>query len=203
MAKEKVRVCKNCGNPLSVNAVICPACGAKIKKPVYKRWWFWLIIAVIVIGLVSGGSGGSKQEEQSPSTVVEENVPAEESSPVETEEPSAEEGESETSVETETEEEPSAVEPDVDAEGVGAEFKAAMDSYEAFFDEYVAFMKKYEESNGSDLSLLTDYASYMSKYADMMADLEAWNSEDMSTEEAAYYIEVQSRITQKLLEVAE
>ena len=36
---------------------------------------------------------------------------------------------------------------------MSADFKAAMDSYEAFFDEYIAFMKKYEETDGSDLSL--------------------------------------------------
>jgi len=83
------------------------------------------------------------------------------------------------------------------------EFKEAMDSYEAFFDEYVAFMEKYAASDGSDLTLLTDYADYMSKYADMMADLEAWDSADMNTAETAYYIEVQSRISQKLLKVAE
>lgn len=88
-------------------------------------------------------------------------------------------------------------------DGMRPEFKEAMDSYEAFFDEYVAFMKKYAASDGSDLTLLTDYADYMSKYADMMADFEAWDSEDMNTAETAYYIEVQSRISQKLLEVAE
>lgn len=88
-------------------------------------------------------------------------------------------------------------------DGMRPEFKEAMDSYEAFFDEYVAFMEKYAASDGSDLTLLTDYADYMSKYADMMADFEAWDSEDMNTAETAYYIEVQSRISQKLLEVAE
>lgn len=87
------------------------------------------------------------------------------------------------------------------ADGLRADFKEAMDSYEAFFDEYVTFMKKYNESDGSDLSLLTDLAAYMSKYADMMADFEAWDSEDLNTAETAYYIEVQSRINQKLLEV--
>ncbi len=89
------------------------------------------------------------------------------------------------------------------ADGPRPEFKEAMDSYEAFFDEYVAFMEKYAASDGSDLSLLADYASYMSTYADMMADLEAWDSEEMSPAETAYYIEVQARISQKLLSIAE
>lgn len=87
--------------------------------------------------------------------------------------------------------------------GMRPGFKEAMDSYEAFFDEYVAFMEKYADSDGSNLTLLTDYADYMSKYEDMMADFEAWDSEDMNTAEMSYYIEVQSRISQKLLEVAE
>ena len=38
-------------------------------------------------------------------------------------------------------------------------FKAAMDSYEEFMDEYVAFMKKYKD-NPNDLGILTDYADY-------------------------------------------
>ncbi len=86
---------------------------------------------------------------------------------------------------------------------ISAEFKAAMDSYEAFFDEYVTFMKKYAKSNGTDMNLLNDYTTYMSKYADTMTKFEALKEADMSTAEAAYYIEVQSRITKKLLEVAQ
>lgn len=86
---------------------------------------------------------------------------------------------------------------------ISAEFKAAMDSYEAFFDEYVTFMKKYAKSNGKDMNLLNDYTTYMSKYADTMTKFEALKEADMSAAEAAYYIEVQSRITKKLLEVAQ
>ena len=84
---------------------------------------------------------------------------------------------------------------------IDPDFKAAMDSYEAFFDEYVAIMKKYKE-NPSDLSILSDYATYMSQYADMIQKLEEWESKDLNTAEAAYYVDVQARITKKLLEVA-
>lgn len=88
------------------------------------------------------------------------------------------------------------------ADGLRPEFREAMDSYEAFIDEYVAFMNKYAESDGSDPALLTDYASYMSRYADMVADFEAWENEEMNEAEAAYYLEVQTRVSQKLLEVS-
>lgn len=86
--------------------------------------------------------------------------------------------------------------------GIRADFKSAMDSYEKFFDEYVAIMKKYA-NNPSDMSILSDYTKYMGKYAKMMADFEKWESEDMNAAETAYYLEVQGRITKKLLEVAQ
>lgn len=86
--------------------------------------------------------------------------------------------------------------------GIGADFKSAMDSYEKFFDEYVAIMKKYA-NNPSDMSILGDYTKYMGKYAQMMEDFEKWESEDMNAAETAYYLEVQGRITKKLLEVAQ
>lgn len=88
------------------------------------------------------------------------------------------------------------------ASGIRPEFQQAMDSYEAFIGEYIDFMERYEQSDGSDLTLLADYADYMSRYADMMTDFDAWNSEDMTTEESLYYLEVQARVSQKLLEAA-
>lgn len=89
-----------------------------------------------------------------------------------------------------------------EADGMDPEFKAAMDSYEAFFDEYVEFMKKFE-NDSSNPALLIDYASYMAKYADFMGKLDAINEDDLNDAELAYYIEVNARITQKLLEVSE
>lgn len=83
---------------------------------------------------------------------------------------------------------------------IDPDFKAAMDSYEQFFDEYVEIMKKYKE-DPTDLSILTDYATYMGQYADMMQKFEAWENEDLNTAELAYYVDVQARITKKLLEI--
>lgn len=86
--------------------------------------------------------------------------------------------------------------------GLRSDFKTAMDSYEKFFDEYVAIMKKYA-NNPTDTSILADYSKYMGKYAQMMSDFEKWESEDMNDAELAYYLEVQGRITKKLLEVSQ
>ena len=87
-----------------------------------------------------------------------------------------------------------------DTSGLRSDFKAAMDSYEAFVDEYVAFMEKYN-NNPSDIGLIADYASYMSKYADFAKKFEQWENEDLNDDELAYYIEVQTRVNQKLLDV--
>ena len=96
---------------------------------------------------------------------------------------------------------PAATEEQKDNNSIDPDFKAAMDSYEKFFDEYVAIMKKYK-ANPTDISILSDYAKYMGQYADMMQKFEKWENEDLNTAEAAYYVDVQARITQKLLEVA-
>ncbi len=96
---------------------------------------------------------------------------------------------------------------DADAEeeersGIRPEFKQAMDEYEAFFDEYCTLLKKLSE-NPDNLTLLMDYASFMSQYTDYMNSLDALENEDLTTEELAYYIEATARIEVKLLEAAQ
>ncbi len=85
--------------------------------------------------------------------------------------------------------------------GMRKEFVDAMDSYEAFMDEYVAFMKSYN-SNPSDLSLLMQYSSIMSRYLDFCRKFEQWESDDLNDAEVLYYTEVSLRVSQKLLAVS-
>ena len=80
------------------------------------------------------------------------------------------------------------------------DFKKAMDSYEALMDEYISFMKKYKD-NPTDSQILSSYANYMKKYTQAMRDFENWKSNTINTTEANYYIEVQTRINKKLIEI--
>lgn len=80
------------------------------------------------------------------------------------------------------------------------EFKDAMDSYEAFIDEYCQFMKKYAATSTPNEDLLTDYNSYIQKYTETMNAFKDWKNKEMNDIETAYYLEVQTRVTQKLLE---
>lgn len=89
------------------------------------------------------------------------------------------------------------------ADGLRPEFQEAMDSYETFMEEYCAFMEKYSESDGGAPSLLADYASFLSRYAEMTDAFAQWEEEEMNDAELAYYLEVQTRVSQKLLETAQ
>lgn len=80
------------------------------------------------------------------------------------------------------------------------EFKAAMDAYEEFYDEYCDLMSQYTK-NPTDFSLLTKYGNMLSKMTEIDAAFEKWNDADMTTAEAAYYLEVNGRVLQKLAKV--
>lgn len=49
---DKMTICKTCGAEIASSVKICPKCGTKIEKPLYKKIWFWLLIAVIFLGIV-------------------------------------------------------------------------------------------------------------------------------------------------------
>ena len=61
--------CKTCGASIAANAKACPSCGAKNKKPVYKRVWFWLVIIFVVfpvtIGIGTSNEGNSSSTSSS------------------------------------------------------------------------------------------------------------------------------------------
>lgn len=55
--KEQLKNCPVCGREMAARAKACPSCGAKNRKPLYRRWWFWLLV-VLVIGAVGSAMGG-------------------------------------------------------------------------------------------------------------------------------------------------
>lgn len=75
--KSKLKQCKSCGAEIAKSAKNCPQCGAKNKKPVYKRVWFILlcIIAVfIIIGALSGNDEKAKSDTTGNKQVEEETI---------------------------------------------------------------------------------------------------------------------------------
>ena len=94
--------------------------------------------------------------------------------------------------------------PEQDAtttDGLRPEFKEAMDSYEAFYDEYCDFMVKYK-ANPTDIKLIAEYGDMLLKLSQMQEAFDAWEDEDLNDAELKYYLEVTNRITQKLIDIA-
>ena len=87
------------------------------------------------------------------------------------------------------------------ADGVSPEFKKYMDSYEAFFDEYLDFMESADEE-GDGFGYLLRYAAMMERYVEVMDSLDAIGDEELSTADELYYLEVLGRINRKLLEAS-
>lgn len=163
----------------------------KKKKGGLFRILLLLVILLLVyaFGRRDGGAAVSKRTEPARPTVTAAPVREPES-----------EAESEEMPEAESKEE-SAEEKTPVRSGIRPEFKAAMDSYEAFYDEYIALMKKYS-ANPTDLSLLTQYMDLLSKTEEMDKSFEQWDEDDMSDEELKYYLEVNLRVSQKLIHIA-
>ena len=191
--KPKMVICRNCNAPIAKNASICPSCGAKNKKPFYKKGWFIVLLVIFAIGIVNSVVR-NKEDLKTVRSVEIQKSDEEDESEVKSE------PEGEAAKEEKAKENPKSRDKSVD--GMRPEFKKAMDSYEEFMTEYCEFMKKYGESDGTDLGLVADYANYMSKYAEWVKDFEGWDDGEMNTEEAAYYLDIQKRISKKLIEVA-
>lgn len=94
------------------------------------------------------------------------------------------------------------VTPEVTAElvdGMRPDFKEAMDAYEAFYDEYCDFMVKYN-NNPSDFTLILEYTQMLSRLAEMDSSFEAWDESEMNDAELKYYLAVNNRVMQKLID---
>jgi len=76
--------------------------------------------------------------------------------------------------------------------------KKAMDEYEAFFDEYLAFMEKYEKSSDMSPEMLEDFTKYMDRYSQTMDALNDIDEDSLSPADYAYYTEVMLRINKKI-----
>ena len=98
-------------------------------------------------------------------------------------------------------EESSAPEASGSENDIRPEFKEVMDGYEAFVEEYCEFMKKYSEADSSDiLAMAADYTKLLNEEVEWSQKINELDNGNLNTAEAAYYLEVTSRATQKMLD---
>lgn len=56
---SKMIKCKTCGADIASSAKAFPGCGAKNKKPFYKKWWVWFIVVIVLIGAAGSGANSN------------------------------------------------------------------------------------------------------------------------------------------------
>lgn len=170
------------------------------RRPIYKRWWFWVLVVVIAVSLWNRVGGRSDRTSSSGrSEPVVTTTPSSTPKPTAkaTEKPEATEAPEEE--ESETSSAPEPTEAPLAQSDIRPEFQEFMDSYEDFMDEYVAFMEKYSKADPASATLmLYDYSQLMARYTEFGEKLDALDESEYTTAEWAYYLEVTTRVNQKL-----
>lgn len=81
-------------------------------------------------------------------------------------------------------------------------FKEEMDAYEAFYDEYIDFMKKYYSGGTANLGdMLNDYNKMLEKEMEWAEKIDAVDETTLSPADDAYFLMVTLRIEEKLLSI--
>ena len=182
-----------------------------------KRVLAGLIGFVMAISLAacSGKSDTATQKEE-PVEVVSEEKEAEavEEKTEETEQPAVEEVSEEVTEEESVEEEADEAEETggsslpnfyrmLEAGALPSTSQINRFRYEEFFDEYCEFMTKYAEADStSQISMLGDYTELLTKYTETMEEMDNMDTDSLNDAELKYYIEVTTRIQEKLLKVS-
>lgn len=81
--------------------------------------------------------------------------------------------------------------------GIRPDLKKTMDAYEAFFAEYIHFMKIYQKTQNV-AQIMDEYTDYTKRYTQAMAALQEIGLKKLTDEEMVYYTEVMSRISDQL-----
>lgn len=68
---EKMIKCHTCGKEIASSAKTCPSCGAKRKKPIYKKWWFWVLVIILIGVIIPKGDKDVNNDNNQQEEVVE------------------------------------------------------------------------------------------------------------------------------------
>lgn len=165
-------------------------------KKLFKTIIKFIIIVIVLLAVLKAcfGKGDKPEPKHEEPQVVEKQ---EDPKPVE-EQPQGVVEESELEPEVEEEEPQEEV---VDQNGIRPEFKKSMESYGAFFDEYIEFMSSFKYEDAS-LSALAKYTEFLTKYEKAISEMDKIDESELTEAEDKLFLETQLRINNKLAEVA-
>jgi len=72
---SKLVKCKTCGAEIAKDSKNCPSCGAKNKKPFYKKWWFWVVVVIVFFALLPSEEKDTSTEYGTTETIAPTQVP--------------------------------------------------------------------------------------------------------------------------------
>lgn len=84
-----------------------------------------------------------------------------------------------------------------------SDFRAMVDEYEAYMNEYCDFMEAYNSDPNNVVAMASEYADMMSQYGEWASKMEAVDESALSAEDNQYFIDAQTRINQRLLEIGQ
>lgn len=154
------------------------------------------LIAALILGLAACGSSPAPKETPPAAVATAPPTTVPPTTAPETEPEIGAPTEAPTTAPTEAPTEPTQLLVD----GMRPEFKEAMDAYEAFYDEYCAFMVKYSQ-NPTDFNLLMQYAGMLTKLGEMDEAFKQWDQEELNNAELKYYLGVNNRVMQKMVDI--
>ena len=67
---SKMINCKSCGAEIASSAKSCPKCGAKNKKPIWKRVWVWILAVIILVAAIGSTTGNSNTNDSNSSADI-------------------------------------------------------------------------------------------------------------------------------------
>lgn len=175
----------------------------KGKKKMKKRTK--IALGIIVVLVLAGGCGRNREEENRKQVQEKsaEQKSTQNNQKSQNEKPDTEKENEQISEPVKKEKPAPAARPEASDTGIRPEFKAAMDEYVAFYEDYARFMKQMQE-NPSDLGLLMDMTEWIDRLDEMDQKLEALDQtkDELNTAELNYYIDCTARIYRLLSEAS-
>ncbi len=172
MAKNKLILCKSCDAEIAASAKTCPHCGAKNKKPFYKKAWFWVLVVFLLIGMAGGDEEATEPTSATATESIAETIPKI-TLPIETTTVTTTPAEIPTEDPTIPTEENNQVSVDVVASLIEANAAQNFTHYDLSYDETGITLSVWEDGLSAGAALASSGASeYLTLWNEMVDNIE-------------------------------